>query len=270
MRILVVDDSHTDRYRLRKILEGQGHDCYEAESGEEALSLMGDILPDVVFMDVVMPGMDGFQTLAKLEKRSLSPHAYVVMQTLKNRAEEAVRAFRQGADDYIVKPVTVEKLAQVMQDMEAGFISRYRQLQGLGHVFLSYASVDRPIANAMYDRLEKVGVKAWIDHRDIPKGSDWFDSIVEAIKKSSHVLFIVTSNFSVDSKILREEIRIAKERDRLDSPKNFLIPLRFDECEMPQDLARLQWIDFESDNDKRNDKDGFGVLLEVLLASHEF
>lgn len=270
MRILVVDDSETDRYRLVKKLEGMGYLPYEAESGEEALTLIEDILPDVVFMDVVMPGMNGFQVVRKMKRLAISPQTLVVMQTTKNRAEDAIWALRQGADNYIVKPVTEEKLERAIREIEAKLISRYRQVEGLGHVFLSYASVDRAIANFIHARLQKLGVKAWIDHQDIPKGSDWFEAIVSAINQSSHVLFIVTSSFSAERDILREEISLAKERDRSDSTKNFLIPLRFDECEMPLELAKFQWIDFYSDYTKRKkNKDGFGVLIDLLFRSHD-
>jgi DNA-binding response OmpR family regulator len=106
--ILVVDDEETIRKLLKVNLTADGYEVITASSGEEALALMDKREPDLVILDIMMPGMDGFQTLNLIRKRSDIP---VIMLTA--RAEELTMrdSLELGADDYVQKPFSLLELS---------------------------------------------------------------------------------------------------------------------------------------------------------------
>lgn len=100
-RILVVDDEPRMIRFIRLNLEHDGYDVFEASSGEEALEKLRDHIPNLVLLDVMMPGIDGFETLRMLREISTVP---VIMLTAKGDVEDRVKGLELGADDYIAKP----------------------------------------------------------------------------------------------------------------------------------------------------------------------
>ena len=102
--ILVVDDSPTDRQYLSDILAKNGYQVTTAESAEEALSKVKSVHPDLVLMDVVMPGQNGYQATRTLSKDDSTKHIPVIICTTKGQETDRVWGMRQGARDYIVKP----------------------------------------------------------------------------------------------------------------------------------------------------------------------
>ncbi|MDD5390385.1 MAG: response regulator [Gallionellaceae bacterium] len=108
--ILVVDDSPTERYFLTDLLRKNGFEIVAAETGEEGVAKAKQEKPDLILMDVVMPGLNGFQATRMLS-RDLSTKAIpVIMCTTKNQETDRVWGLRQGAIDYLVKPIVVEEL----------------------------------------------------------------------------------------------------------------------------------------------------------------
>jgi len=105
-KILVVDDSPTDRQYLSDILAKSGYVVTTAESAEEALAKVKQQRPDLVLMDVVMPGQNGFQATRMLSKDSSTKDIPVIICTTKGQETDRVWGMRQGARDYIVKPVS--------------------------------------------------------------------------------------------------------------------------------------------------------------------
>jgi len=103
--ILVVDDSPTDRKYLADILAKNGYKVSTAESAEEALAKVKQLKPDLVLMDVVMPGQNGFQATRELSKNDATKNIPVIIVTTKGQETDRVWGMRQGARDYIVKPV---------------------------------------------------------------------------------------------------------------------------------------------------------------------
>lgn len=103
--ILVVDDSPTDRQYLSDILAKNGYKVTTAENAEEALSKVKQINPDLVLMDVVLPGQNGYQATRTLSKDEATKHIPVIMCTTKGQETDKLWGMRQGARDYIVKPV---------------------------------------------------------------------------------------------------------------------------------------------------------------------
>lgn len=117
-KVLVVDDSPTEVHVLQTLLEKNGHEVVVANSGEEGIEVAKETLPDVVLMDVVMPGMNGFQATRQLSRQEETAKTPVIIVTTKDQETDKVWAKRQGAADYIVKPVQekalVERLNKVL------------------------------------------------------------------------------------------------------------------------------------------------------------
>jgi twitching motility two-component system response regulator PilH len=109
-RILVVDDSETERHQLKKMLSERGFTVDTAEDGEKARTALDKQKPDLILMDVVMPGENGFQLTRAITRDERFVNVPVIMCTSKNQETDKVWGMRQGASDYIVKPVDADEL----------------------------------------------------------------------------------------------------------------------------------------------------------------
>lgn len=108
-RILIVDDEAGIRLSLKGILEeDEGHVVLESETAEEALEIIGRELPDLVFLDIWLPGMDGMDALSRIKKSH--PQLPVIMISGHGNIETAVSAIKSGAHDFIEKPLSLEKI----------------------------------------------------------------------------------------------------------------------------------------------------------------
>ena len=109
-KILVVDDSKTELHHLSEILTKRGYAVRTAESGDEAMQRLGEERPDLILMDVVMPGQNGFQLTRAITRDPRWTGLPVIMCTSKSQETDRVWGLRQGARDYIVKPVQADDL----------------------------------------------------------------------------------------------------------------------------------------------------------------
>lgn len=109
-KILVVDDSKTELYHLSDLLGRRGYAVRTAENGDEAMRRLGEDLPDLILMDVVMPGQNGFQLTRSITRDPRFAGVPVIMCTSKNQETDKVWGLRQGARDYVVKPVDADEL----------------------------------------------------------------------------------------------------------------------------------------------------------------
>ena len=109
-KILVVDDSKTELHHLSDVLGKRGYTVRTAENGEEALRRLAEEKPDLILMDVVMPGQNGFQLTRAITRDPRFSNVPVIMCTSKNQETDKVWGMRQGARDYIVKPVNGDEL----------------------------------------------------------------------------------------------------------------------------------------------------------------
>jgi twitching motility two-component system response regulator PilH len=110
--IMVVDDSPTELYILKGILEKSGYEVITAGDGESGLELAHSKKPDLILMDVVMPGMNGFQATRKLSKNPETAEIPIIMVTTKDQETDRTWGMRQGAKEYLVNPVAAEELLQ--------------------------------------------------------------------------------------------------------------------------------------------------------------
>jgi twitching motility two-component system response regulator PilH len=108
--ILLVDDSKTELHYLTDLLVRRGYAVRTAENGEEAMRRLGEEKPDLILMDVVMPGQNGFQLTRSITRDPRFVGVPVIMCTSKNQETDKVWGMRQGARDYIVKPVDADEL----------------------------------------------------------------------------------------------------------------------------------------------------------------
>lgn len=108
--ILIVDDSRTEQAYLTDLLTRAGYAVRTASGGEEALRLLDEALPDLVLMDVVMPGSNGFSLTRQITREPRYGGVPVMLCTSKNQSSDRLWGLRQGACDYLVKPVNGPEL----------------------------------------------------------------------------------------------------------------------------------------------------------------
>lgn len=109
-KILVVDDSATERLVIGEILRKQGFEVYFAEDGEKGVAQTKLSKPDLVLMDLVMPGMNGFQATRAIAKDAEIQHIPVIICSTKDQETDKIWGTRQGARNYVVKPVDAAEL----------------------------------------------------------------------------------------------------------------------------------------------------------------
>ena len=109
-KILLVDDSKTDLHHLSTLLGQRGYAVSTAQNGDEAMSCLTRERPDLILMDIVMPGQNGFQLTRTITRDPRYAGVPVIMCTSKNQETDKVWGMRQGASDYVVKPVKAEEL----------------------------------------------------------------------------------------------------------------------------------------------------------------
>ncbi|NUF15092.1 response regulator [Acinetobacter lactucae] len=114
-RILIVDDSPTETFRFKEILTKHGYDVLEASNGADGVTLAKAEQPDLVLMDVVMPGVNGFQATRQITRDEETKHIPVVIVSTKDQATDRVWGKRQGALDYLIKPIEEKQLIDVIK-----------------------------------------------------------------------------------------------------------------------------------------------------------
>jgi twitching motility two-component system response regulator PilH len=118
-KVLIVDDSPTQLYQLRQIVERAGHQIVTAESGEQALELANFEHPNVILMDIVMPGMSGYQAKRQLGREESTRHIPVIFVSSKDGEADRAWGLRQGAAEYVTKPVNPNLLLTAISEAMA-------------------------------------------------------------------------------------------------------------------------------------------------------
>jgi twitching motility two-component system response regulator PilH len=109
-KILIVDDSKTELMFLTSLLEKNGMTVRSAEGAEEAFRRLTEEKPDLILMDVVMPGQNGYQLTRSISRSPEYAHIPIILCTSKNLETDRVWGMRQGASDYVTKPVNADEL----------------------------------------------------------------------------------------------------------------------------------------------------------------
>jgi len=118
-KILIVDDSPTERYYLTAILERNGFTVTTAENGDDAMAKIRADRPELILMDVVMPGANGFQVTRAIAKDPELADVPIIICSTKNQETDRIWGLRQGARDYLVKPVDEEQLLSRIAGLSA-------------------------------------------------------------------------------------------------------------------------------------------------------
>ena len=103
-KIVIADDNENIREALTYLLEDEGYELWLAKDGAEALAKSREIVPDVLLLDIMMPGMNGYDVCSSLKNDPLLKKIYVIMLTAKGQAAEQEHGKEVGADEYVVKP----------------------------------------------------------------------------------------------------------------------------------------------------------------------
>ena len=113
--VLIADDSPTDQHVLARALEKHGFETLAAKDGEEAIRLAEQRSPDVIVMDIVMPGMNGYQATRQLAQNPSTASIPIVIVSTKTQEADRVWGLRQGAVSYLTKPVSDEDLVAAIR-----------------------------------------------------------------------------------------------------------------------------------------------------------
>ncbi|MBC7247840.1 MAG: response regulator [Actinobacteria bacterium] len=114
-KVLIVDDDATMVNLLATVLEFEGYETRKALSGKEALESINGDPPDVVLLDIMMPGMDGFEVLARLRGDVKTERLPVIMLTARTEDRDIFEGWRRGADEYVTKPFDPRELVQAIR-----------------------------------------------------------------------------------------------------------------------------------------------------------
>ena len=117
-KILLVDDSKTELHHLTDVLTKRGYAVRTAENGEDAMRRLSEDKPDLILMDVVMPGQNGFQLTRSITRDPRFADVPVIMCTSKGLETDKVWGMRQGARDYVVKPVDTDGLITKIRNFD--------------------------------------------------------------------------------------------------------------------------------------------------------
>ncbi len=119
LKVLVVDDSNTIRRSAEIFLKQGGHEVLLAEDGFDALAKVNDYQPHLIFCDILMPRLDGYQTCAIIKRNARFSGVPVVMLSSKDGVFDKARGRMAGAQDYLTKPFSKEQLLQAVQQFGA-------------------------------------------------------------------------------------------------------------------------------------------------------
>ncbi|MFB3816239.1 MAG: diguanylate cyclase [Candidatus Methylomirabilales bacterium] len=210
--ILVVEDEAGIARMIQVLLEARGFGALVTHSGDEALQRVAEHPVDLVLLDVMMPGMDGYEVCRRLKSDPRSRHIPVVMLTAKDAVRDMVLGLEIGADEYITKPFNTDELiARIrvllrIQGMSLELLRRNRELQALNAVALSVSrslSLEQILEGALAGTMDSLGLDCGLVHlieprsgalelraqqgpappdqvRRLPRGSSWAWQVLEA------------------------------------------------------------------------------------------
>ena len=117
LKVLVIDDSNTIRRSAEIFLKQGGHEVVLAEDGFDALAKVNDYQPNVIFCDILMPRLDGYQTCAIIKRNPKFASVPIVMLSSKDGVFDKARGRMVGSQDYLTKPFTKDQLLQTVQEL---------------------------------------------------------------------------------------------------------------------------------------------------------
>ena len=119
-KILIVDDEERVRRLIETTLDIGDFQIFQAKDGEEALKIAQEEKPALILLDIMMPGMDGFEVCKRLKNNSETKGSYIIMLTAKGQKQDIEKGYTVGADDYFVKPFSPMELLNKVEQVLGG------------------------------------------------------------------------------------------------------------------------------------------------------
>ncbi len=116
-KILIIDDSPSEVHIVTGILEKDGYQIISASSGADGIALAATELPDLILMDLVMPGMNGFQAIRKIRRNDSTKNIPIIIVTTKKEETDIEWGLKQGASAYVTKPVDAESFREKVKEL---------------------------------------------------------------------------------------------------------------------------------------------------------
>ena len=116
-RILIVDDDPHSRQLLEVMLRPEGYQIVTAATGEDALAIVAQQPPDLILLDVMMPGMDGYQVVARIKGNQATQHIHVLMLSALSDRNSRMHGLSAGAEDFLTKPVNRAELCALVRNL---------------------------------------------------------------------------------------------------------------------------------------------------------
>ena len=206
-RVLVVDDQDTNRLLLRELLEAQGHEVIEAREGSDALQRVAGIAPDVVLLDIGLPGMDGFEVCRRLKADPVTAAIPVLLVTALSQREQRLLGIGAGANDYITKPIDKSDLslrvrnAIRMRQLYVEVEEQYHRLEQLERLR------DSLVHMIVHDlRSPLAGIRAYLDLLKLDGADKLDDELTESIDAARRVAVEMTDMVSDLLDVSRMEV----------------------------------------------------------------
>jgi DNA-binding response OmpR family regulator len=227
--VLLVDDNAINLQMLHQTLEGQGYRLLAARSGEAALKIAQKEMPDLILLDIMMPGIDGYETCARLKSNESTRNAVVIFLSALQSTEEKVRGLSLGAMDFITKPFDPDEvLARVSTQLAAHQKHKdllaqnqrladelTRSLQSGSGVAASRAEwIKALIETGETDRVELKSTLRWnlkTDRADKAIEKSWLKTVVAFLNSDGGVLLVGVAN---DGEILGPEVDGFENEDK--------------------------------------------------------
>lgn len=116
-KILIVDDEPNIVMTLEYAFRKQGFEVFIARDGSEALDILKNAIPDVIILDIMMPNVDGYETLKNIKENKKMENTKVVFLTAKNKASDIEKGLKLGADKYLTKPFSIKKIVSEILEL---------------------------------------------------------------------------------------------------------------------------------------------------------
>ncbi len=207
MKILIADDIPANIDVLYKTLTAQGYEISIALNGEKALDFSPIFSPDLILLDIMMPGIDGFETCRRLKLNEKTQNIPIIFLTAKSDEEDVIKGFELGAVDYITKPFKQEEVLVRVQNQL--MLRRYiRELERSNQDLESFASIVSHDLRAPLRKIETLGNFLKEDYEDIldEQGKGFIDNMAAITGHLSKLIdsLLQYSHVSLESKILEK------------------------------------------------------------------
>ncbi len=246
-KILVVEDSPEVAALMSLTLSLEGYEVLSAFTGISAMQIAIDHTPSLILMDIMMPGLTGFQVAERLKADEKTRDTPIIFVTARHEVDDRVQGL-ELAVDYIAKPFAVpELLARVRSALRMAALLENNKIASSkatkmkpqkSTVFLCHASEDKESVRKLDKDLTAAGVTTWLDEKDLLPGQDWDLEIRKALKSSTIVLVCLSTNAINKRGYVQKEIVMALDvLDQIPEGQIFLVPVMLEECDLPDRLS---------------------------------